>query len=79
MLEAEQALSASLFEENADLRESNDRKEQHLLRAAQRVFGLREALLKIKGMRAPKANGTVVRMANVAEAALDDPAWGPVR
>jgi hypothetical protein len=74
MLEAEQALSASLSEENAVLREGRAENGQMWLRAAHQNSDLRDALVKIKGMRTPKANGTVVRMANVAEAALDDPA-----
>ena len=70
MLEAERALDADLDVENAVLREERDAFCQNWLRAARKNSDFREALSKIKGMRTPKANGTVVRMAKVAEDAL---------
>jgi hypothetical protein len=79
MLEAEQALSTSLSEENAVLRENNERNGQMWLRAAHQNSDLRNALVKIKDMRTPKANGTVVRMAKVAGDALSDARGLPVR
>ena len=77
MLEAEQALNAALYAENdrlhaesAVLREQRDASGQNWLQAAHKNTWFRDALSKIKGMRTPGANGTVVRMAKVAEDAL---------
>lgn len=70
MLQAEQALSARLDQEIAFLREQRDDYALNFLHAARENSDFQDALSKIKGMRTPGANGTVVRMAKVAEDAL---------
>ena len=73
MLQAERALRArldQLDQECAVLREQRDAYGQNWLHAARKNSDFRDALSKIKGMRTPGANGTVVLMAKVAEDAL---------
>ncbi|MFN7185481.1 MAG: hypothetical protein ACK5VE_03810 [Alphaproteobacteria bacterium] len=70
MLQAERALSGRRDVENVFLRRQRDDYALNFLHTARKISDFHEALSKIKGMRTPGANGTVVRMAKVAEDAL---------
>lgn len=70
MLEAEQALNAALYAENDRLHAESAALRDRIKHFTSAISATNAALIMIKGMRTPKANGTVVRMAKVAEDAL---------